>query len=297
MPSVNESTVFAPPRSASAARRAPIHAMAHTLLGNIPVVAGLAVALSLILVAAAAPLVAPFDPMAQDLAHRLAAPDQLHRLGTDELGRDILSRLVFGARTALRVILLIAIVVPPVGLMVGCVAGFFGGVIDLVLMRVTDVFLAFPRLILALALVAALGPGLDHAVLAIALAAWPPYARLARAETLSIARRDFIAAARLSGAGTWRLLVRHVAPLCLPSLVVRASLDMAGVILTAAGLGFLGLGAAPGTPDWGAMIAAGRPYMLDQWWLAAAPGAAIALVSLGFTLLGDGLRDVLDPRR
>ncbi len=269
----------------------------RAVAGSAPASLGLAIVLLLVLVAIAAPLIAPFNPMTQDLAHRLAAPNPVHRLGTDELGRDILSRLVFGARTGLRIILLIAATVPPVGLLVGCVAGYVGGIADIVLMRTTDVFLAFPRLILALALVAALGPGLDHAVGAIALAAWPPYARLARAETQTIMRRDFIAAARLSGARPWRLLLRHIAPLCLPSLIVRASLDMAGVILTAAGLGFLGLGAAPGTPEWGAMIAAGRPYMIDQWWLAASPGAAIALVSLGFTLLGDGLRDLLDPRR
>jgi peptide/nickel transport system permease protein len=283
------------PLASSAFDRA--SARPRALFANAPAMAGLLVTVLLVVGAVAAPLLAPFDPMVQDLAHRLSPPDGAHWLGTDELGRDIFSRLVFGARTALRVIVLVAVTVPPVGLLVGCVAGLFGGLVDIVLMRVTDVFLAFPRLILALALVAALGPGLDHAVLAIALAAWPPYARLARAEASAIARRDFIAAARLAGAGSGRLLLRHVAPLCLPSLVVRASLDMAGVILTAAGLGFLGLGAAPGTPEWGAMIAAGRPYMLDEWWLAAVPGAAIAVVSLGFNLLGDGLRDVLDPRR
>lgn len=284
------------PHSPGQARLGRLYGLATAVAGNGPACVGLAVALLLAVVAAAAPWLAPFDPMEQHLAQRLSAPDAVHWLGTDELGRDILSRLIYGARTSARIIALITLTVPPTGLLIGCIAGFGGGWVDLLLMRVTDVFLAFPRLVLALALVAALGPGLDHAVLAIALAAWPPYARLARAETLSIRDRDFIAAARLSGARPLRLLLHHIAPLCLPSLIVRASLDMAGVILIAAGLGFLGLGAAPGTPEWGAMIAAGRPFMLDQWWLAAAPGAAIALVSLGFNLLGDGVRDVADPR-
>jgi peptide/nickel transport system permease protein len=285
------------PDSTAQARAGRIYGTLRSLVASPPAAAGLIVAVLLAAVAAAAPALAPFDPMAQDLALRLAPPDVVHWLGTDALGRDILSRLVYGARTTLVVVALVAATVPPVGLLIGCLAGYCGGWADAALMRFTDVFLAFPRLILALALVAALGPGIDHAVLALALAAWPPYARLARAETLALRGRDFIAAARLAGASPARLLLRHIAPLCLPSLVVRASLDMAGVILAAAGLGFLGLGAAPGTPEWGAMIAAGRPYMLDQWWVAAAPGAAIAVVSLGFNLLGDGLRDVLDPRQ
>jgi peptide/nickel transport system permease protein len=164
-------------------------------------------------------------------------------------------------------------------------------------MRLTDVFLALPRLILALAFVAALGPGIENAVLAIALVAWPPYARIARAETLALRHSDFIAAAQLAGASPVRIVLRHIMPLCLASVIVRVSLDMAGVILIAAGLGFLGLGAQPPAPEWGAMIAAGRKYMLDQWWVAAMPGIAIAVVSLGFNLLGDGLRDVLDPKQ
>jgi peptide/nickel transport system permease protein len=251
-----------------------------------------------VLIAAAAPLLAPYDPDAQDLALRLAPPGAAHWLGTDELGRDILSRLTYGSRATLAVVAMIALTVPAAGLAIGCVAGgLAGGVVDAALMRVADVFLAFPRLILALALVAAMGPGLSHAILAIGLAAWPPYARLARAETLAIRRREFVDAARLAGASELRLLVRHIMPLCLPSLIVRASLDMAGVILTAAGLGFLGLGVAPPAAEWGAMIAAGRRFMLDQWWVAAAPGIAIAVATLGFNLLGEGLRDVLDPRQ
>jgi peptide/nickel transport system permease protein len=163
-------------------------------------------------------------------------------------------------------------------------------------MRITDIFMAFPRLILALAFVAALGPGIENAVLAIALTAWPPYARVARAETLAVRRSDYIGAALLQGAGPVRIILGHVMPMCLPSVIVRVTLDMAGVIITAAGLGFLGLGARPPLAEWGAMIATGRQYLLDQWWVATMPGIAIFVVSLGFNLLGDGLRDALDPR-
>ena len=167
---------------------------------------------------------------------------------------------------------------------------------DRVLMRLTDIFLAFPRLILALAFVAALGPGIGNAILAIALTAWPPYARVARAETLTVRKSDYIAAVQLQGAGSGRILFSHVAPMCIPSVIIRVTLDMAGIILTAAGLGFLGLGAQPPLPEWGLMISSGRKFLFDFWWVATMPGLAIFIVSLGFNLLGDGLRDVLDPR-
>ena len=258
--------------------------------------AGLLVALLLALLSVAAPLLAPYDPGVQDLAHRLARPSTAHRLGTDELGRDILSRLLFGGRITLGMVVAVVLLVAPVGLLVGCVAGYAGGVWDRLLMRVTDIFLAFPRLILALAFVAALRPGIASAIAAIALTAWPPYARLARAETLGLRGADFIAAVRLTGAGAGRIVLRHVAPLCVPSLVVRVTLDLSSIILTAAGLGFLGMGAQPPSPEWGAMIATARRFVLDQWWVALAPGAAIFVASLAFNLLGDGLRDVLDPK-
>lgn len=163
-------------------------------------------------------------------------------------------------------------------------------------MRITDIFLAFPKLVLALAFVAALGPGIENAVLAIAITSWPPYARIARAETLTVRNSDYIKAVQLMGASPFRIVLRHIMPLCISSLIIRVTLDMAGTILTAAGLGFLGLGAQPPLPEWGAMIASGRRFILDQWWVAAAPGVAILIVSLGFNLLGDGLRDALDPR-
>ncbi len=258
---------------------------------------GLCIILALLAVAALAPLIAPASPTAQDLSLRLLAPSATHWFGTDELGRDIFSRIVWGARITLTIVALVVVIVAPVGLVVGTAAGYFGGWFDAVLMRITDVFLAFPRLILALAFVAALGPGIENAVIAIALTAWPPYARIARAETLTIRNADFIAAARMTGAGPVRILVGQVMPLCLSSLIVRVTLDMAGIIIIAAGLGFLGLGAQPPSPEWGAMIASGRRFLLDQWWVATIPGLAICTVSLGFNLLGDGLRDVLDPKQ
>jgi peptide/nickel transport system permease protein len=259
--------------------------------------AGLAIVLLLLAVAALAPLLAPYPPAVGDLAtERLLAPSALHWLGTDDQGRDILSRLIFGSRITLYVVLLVAVLAAPVGLLVGTVSGYAGGWVDAVLMRITDIFLAFPRLILALAFVAALGPGIENAVIAIAITSWPPYARIARAETLTLRQADYISAVRLLGASPARIVLRHIMPLCVSSVIVRVTLDMAGIILTAAGLGFLGLGAQPPLPEWGAMIAAGRAYVLDQWWVAAAPGAAIFVVSLAFNLLGDGLRDALDPK-
>ena len=258
---------------------------------------GLAIVLALVLVALTADFIAPYPPTVGDLGtSRLLPPSATHWFGTDDQGRDILSRLLHGSRITLSVVLLVAVLAAPIGLLVGTVAGYAGGAIDAVLMRITDIFLAFPRLILALAFVAALGPGIQNAVIAIAITSWPPYARIARAETLSLRQADYISAVRLLGASPWRIVLRHIMPLCLASVIVRVTLDMAGIILTAAGLGFLGLGAQPPLPEWGAMIANGRAYVLDQWWVAAAPGAAIFVVSLAFNLLGDGLRDALDPK-
>jgi peptide/nickel transport system permease protein len=260
--------------------------------------AGLGIIVLLILVAIFADLLAPHNPVQGDLMNaRLLPPGTSgYLLGTDDQGRDILSRLIHGSRLTLFVVVLVAIIAAPVGLIIGTVSGYAGGWVDAVLMRITDIFLAFPKLVLALALVAALGPGIENAVLAIAVTSWPPYARIARAETMTFRHSEFISAVRLMGASPFRIVFRHVMPLCLSSLIVRVTLDMAGIILTAAGLGFLGLGAQPPLPEWGAMIASGRRFILDQWWVAAMPGAAILIVSLGFNLLGDGLRDALDPK-
>ena len=259
--------------------------------------AGLIISVTLVLVAVFAPLLAPHDPIVQDLGRRLLPPlTDGNLLGTDDFGRDILSRLLFGSRITLYIVVLVILTAPVFGLIVGTVAGYFGGWTDTILMRITDIFLAFPKLILALALVAVLGRGMENAVLAIALTSWPPYARVARAETLTVRNSDYIAAVKLQGAGAMRVIWGHVMPMCLPSVIIRVTLDMAGVILTAAGLGFLGLGVQPPLPEWGVMISAGRKFLFEQWWVATMPGLAIFTVSLGVNLLGDGLRDVLDPR-
>lgn len=285
------------PRSTLQARLGRAYVGWLTFRANPLAMLGLGIVLLLVLVAAAAPLLATHSPIAQDLSLRLRPPSPAHWFGTDELGRDIYSRIVYGARVTLTIVALVAVIVGPIGLLVGTVAGYAGGWLDIVLMRLTDIFLAFPRLILALAFVAALGPGIENAIIAIAVTAWPPYARLARAETLTVRGSDFIAAARMQGASSLHIIRSHVVPLCVSSLIVRLTLDMAGIILTAAGLGFLGLGAQPPLPEWGAMISTGRQYVLDHWWVATMPGLAIVVVSLGFNLLGDGLRDVLDPKQ
>lgn len=267
------------------------------LRANRLAMAGLATVVTLLLLSLFAPLLSGQDPIAQELTNRLAWPSWDHLLGTDELGRDVLARLLHGGRLTLGMVVAVVALVAPIGLAVGTIAGYCGGLVDRALMRITDVFLAFPRLVLALAFVAALRPGIGSAVIAIALTAWPPYARLARAETLSLRNADFIAAVRLTGAGPTRIILRHIMPMCLSSVIVRVTLDMSGIILTAAALGFLGMGAQPPQPEWGTMIASSRAFILQQWWVPTIPGVAIFIASLAFNLLGDGLRDVLDPRQ
>ncbi len=257
---------------------------------------GLLIIVALLLVAAFAPVIASQSPYEQNLRNVLAPPSSEHLFGTDELGRDIFSRVVYGSRITLLIVLLVSVIVAPIGLLVGAVSGYLGGWVDVALMRLTDLFLAFPSLILALAFVAAMGPGLENAIIAISLTAWPQIARLARAETLTVRNSDYIAAVRLQGASPMRVVLRHVLPMCVPSVIIRVTLNMAGIILTAAGLGFLGLGAQPPSPEWGAMTSTGRRYMLDSWWLVTMPGLAILTVSLAFNLFGDALRDILDPR-
>lgn len=257
---------------------------------------GMVILALMVLSAVFAPWLAPFDPNAQDITQRLLPPGAAHWLGTDQLGRDLLSRVIYGTQPTLLIVSLVAVLSAPAGLLLGMCAGYFGGWIEAVLMRITDIFMAFPRLVLALALVAVLGPGIVNAVIAIAITAWPPYARIARTETRTVKGSDFIQAAKVQGLPTSRILFGHLLPICLPSTVIRVTLDMAGIILTAAGLGFLGLGAQPPMAEWGAMISTGRQYIFDQWWVAAVPGVAILLGSLAFNLVGDGLRDVLDPK-
>lgn len=284
------------PRSRAQAQAQETFRIVQALVANPLTLVGAGIVLALIIVALTAPLLTIYSPLEQDLNNRLQPSSSLHLLGTDELGRDILSRILYGARLTLYIVIVVALTAAPAGLAIGATAGYLGGVTETILMRITDIFLAFPKLILALAFVAALGAGLNSAILAIALTSWPPIARIARAEALVVRQSDFIAAVRLMGASNIRIIFRHVVPLCMPSVIVRITLDMAGIILIAAGLGFLGLGAQPPAPEWGAMVSKGREFLTNQWWIATYPGIAIFIVSMGFNLLGDGLRDVLDPR-
>lgn len=284
------------PTSRLQARLGRSYRLARSLMRNPLAMVGAIIVLTLILVALFAPWIATHSPVGQDLAMRLKPPSWDNWMGTDELGRDIWSRVVYGARITLMIVALVAVLAAPVGLVIGAVAGYFGGWTDRILMGITDIFLSMPKLILALAFVAALGPGIQNAIIAIAIATWPGYARIARAETLTIRNSEFVAAVELQGASSFRVIVNHILPLCTSSMIIRVTLDMAGIILTAAGLGFIGLGAQPPLPEWGAMISRGRSFILDQWWVATMPGFAIVIVSLGFCFLGDGLRDVLDPK-
>lgn len=257
---------------------------------------GLIIILLLITVAILAPYLSPYDPLNPHPANRLAAPSPTHIFGTDQLGRDILSRTLYGARISLRLVMIIAVLAGGIGITVGVIAGYAGVFVDNLLMRTTDIFMAFPRLVLAMAISAVLGPSLQNVVIAIALWQWTIYARLARSKVLEIRGGDFVEAARASGASRGRILIRHILPMCLPPVAVQLSIDMGGIIRTAASLGFLGLGAQPPTPEWGVMVTAGRNFIPNQWWVSTFPGLAIFITVLGFNLLGDGLRDILDPR-
>jgi peptide/nickel transport system permease protein len=247
-------------------------------------------------IALAAPWIARCDPLTQDVGHRLQPASALHPLGTDGLGRDLLARLVYGARSTLGLVGLVVALMAPIGLTIGIICGYYGGTVERVLMGLTNITMALPRLVLALAFVGLLGPGLWNAALALVLTGWPAYARLARAETSRLRRSDYVAAAEMQGIVGARLLWGHLLPACLPATQVRMALDLAAVILAAAALGFLGLGVKPPTPEWGMMIAEGSKVVFDEWWIAAVPGVAILIVSLAFNLLVDGLRDVTDRR-
>lgn len=238
----------------------------------------------------------PNDPLVQDLAARLQPPSLSHPFGTDGLGRDIFSRLLFGTRATLGLVALVAALMVPLGLSLGIVAGYRGGWIDRLLTSLTNLVMAFPPLVLALAFVGVLGPGLVNSALALILTGWPAYARLARAETRTLRQSDYINAARMQGIVGVRLLWGHLLPACVPTMQVRLALDLASIILAAAAFGFLGLGIRPPTPEWGMMIADGSKVIFDQWWVAAFPGMAILLTSLGFNLFAEGLRDYRDPR-
>lgn len=259
-------------------------------------VAALAVLLALVAGAILAPFIALADPLAQTLAAQLEPPSAAHWLGTDQLGRDVLSRLLYGARISLVIGLTVVLLAGTFGTLVGLVAGYAGGAVEEGLMRLTDVFLAFPPLILAMAIAGALGPSLTNAIVAIAVVTWAIYARLTRGQVLSLRRREFIEAARSIGASRSRILLRHLLPNALAPLLVQASFDMGAAIVSAAGLSFIGFGAQPPTPEWGVMISEGRNFISTEPWLSLFPGLAILLAVGAFNVLGDGLRDALDPR-
>ncbi len=247
------------------------------------------------LVAALGPLAAPHSPLDLDVMHRLESPTASHLFGTDEAGRDNFSRVIHGARVTIPVAVGVTVVASALGVIVGAVSGYASGWVDEVLMRVVDVVLAFPSIVLAMAITAALGPGLPHAMLAIVAVGWAEYGRLMRGQILAAKSNDYVAAARALGAPAWRVLARHVLPNAFPPAVVKATLDIGNAIILIAALSFIGLGAVPPAPEWGAMIAAGQAKF-EYWWGATFPGLAILTVVLGFNFLGDGLQDLLNPR-
>ena len=249
-----------------------------------------------VLVAALAPLLSPYDPVSADFANVLSPPARAHPFGTDDIGRDILSRVVYGSRISLQAGLFTVAVALCIGLPLGLVAGYLGGRVDNAIMRGLEVVLAFPGLVLALGITAVLGPKLIHALFAIGVVFVPNFARLIRAQVLSVKEHDFVAAARALGASDRRLVLLHILPNCLAPLLVQSSFSVAFGILTEAALSFLGMGTQPPTPSWGIMLSAGRGYLEQAPWLGAFPGLAIFLAVLGFNLLGDGIRDALDPR-
>lgn len=260
------------------------------------VVVGLAVTLALILTALLAPVLAPFDPTAQNLEQGLSPPTPAHPLGQDKFGRDILSRIIYGARISLWVGLSTALVSLAIGTTIGAISGYLGGLTDEIVTRIIDILLAFPGILLALALMAILGPSLNNVIIALCAVGWVGYARLARGQVLAIKEREFVLAAKALGAGKARIIFVHMAPNILAPLIVEATFGMGGAIVGEAGLSFLGFGVQPPTPSWGGMLNEGRQFLLIAPHLTTFPGLAIMLVVLGFNFLGDGLRDLLDPR-
>jgi len=268
-----------------------------TLLSrNASAVAGCLIIAAMLFMAVFASLLSPYDPIRISLPERLKPPSAVHLFGTDELGRDILSRIMHGARISLRIGALVVLIAGGLGALTGAISGYVGQRVDNLIMRVMDVILSFPPLVLALALAAALGPDLNNAILAVAFVMIPKFARLVRGEALAVKERQFIAAARAAGAKRLWIILHHILPNCLASVIVLATLVLGEAILIAASLSFIGLGAQPPTPEWGAMVSVGRKFLMDQWWYATFPGLFILTTVIGFNILGDALRDILDPR-
>jgi peptide/nickel transport system permease protein len=267
------------------------------LLGrNASAVAGCIIIAAMVFMAVFASLLSPYDPIRISLAERLKPPSAVHFFGTDELGRDILSRIMHGARISLRIGVLVVLIAGGLGALTGAISGYVGQRVDNLIMRVMDVILSFPPLVLALALAAAMGPDLNNAILAVAFVMIPKFARLVRGEALAVKERQFIVAARAAGAKRLWIILHHILPNCLASVIVLATLVLGEAILIAASLSFIGLGAQPPTPEWGAMVSVGRKFLMDQWWYATFPGLFILVTVIGFNIIGDALRDILDPR-
>jgi peptide/nickel transport system permease protein len=260
---------------------------------------GLLVILALLITAAFAPFLAPFPDQGKGLSNldeRLEPPTFKHPLGTDNLGRDILSRIIFGTRISLKAAIIVVMISMSIGVPLGLIAGYFGGKTDEFIMRFADMILAFPSLLLAIAIVASLGPSLINALIAIALPWWPWYTRLMRSQVISAKEMQFVESARAIGASRWRIMFRHILPNCLSPIIVNATVDMGYVILAIASLGFLGLGTQPPAADWGVMVSDGREFFMKQWWISTFAGGAIFLTVLAFNLTGDGIREALDPK-
>jgi peptide/nickel transport system permease protein len=270
------------------------------LRANPTLAAGTVMLAIIVFIAVFAPLLAPFPADAGNATHPLAVlqpPSGTHPFGTDEVGRDLLSRVMYAGRTSLQIVVEVLAIAAVIGIPLGLVAGYFGGVVDQVIMRITDIFLAFPALLLSLAIASVFTPSVGHMILAIAVTWWPWYARLVRGEAASVTRRPYVESSRTLGVSHRRILLRHVLPNASTPVLVQISMDAGGVLLTAAAISFLGLGAQDPTPEWGLMVSQGAGYFSTQWWYATFPGIAILVTAMAFNLIGDGLRERLDPKR
>lgn len=263
---------------------------------NVGAVIGIALLVLVTLVGIFAPKISPYDPLAIDLSQKFQSPSRQHLFGTDELGRDVFSRVVMGTRISFQVAGEVLLIAGMIGIFLGIIAGYRGGIADEIIMRAADIFLAFPSFLLAMAIVAALGASIQNAILAIAIAWWPRYARLLRGQVLAVKNMPFVDAARSIGAGDWRIMLRHVLPNCLAPLIVQFTTDAGAAILSTSALSFVQLGARPPMPEWGLMISQGRNFIVNYWWIPTFPGLAIAIAVGGYMFLGDGLRDLWDPQ-
>lgn len=273
-----------------------VHPFWYQIRRNPLTLLGLFLLLLILLLSVFAPLISPYDPTKINIAERFSPPSSAHWFGTDEVGRDIFTRILYGARLSLGVGVAVVVGAGLIGTVIGAISGYFGGKLDQAIMRLMDIVLAFPALVLAMAIAATLGPNLQNAMIAIAIIKIPVYVRLARAETLALREKLYVKAAVTFGIKPWRIIARHIIPNAISPVIIQVTLDIGDAILLVATLGFLGLGAQPPTPEWGAMISIGWKYLLDYWWYPTFPGLALFLASCGFNLIGDGIRDILDPK-